>query len=254
MLWLRFAASDNIYFGTLENDIITVWSGDMFDHPTRTDTIYRLSDVRVLTPCEPPKLIGLWNNFHERAVKENLHAPSHPLYFMKGHNCYAATGETIRRPPGYAGMVVFEAELGIVIGKRCCAVDETSALDYVFGYTCVNDVTARELLKLDPAFVHWTRAKGFDTFGVFGPTIATEIDPSKLWVKAIISGEERQNYPVMDMIFSPAQIVSLMSHDMTLEPGDVIACGTSVGAGALTEGDSVVVEIEGIGRLENTFR
>jgi 2-keto-4-pentenoate hydratase/2-oxohepta-3-ene-1,7-dioic acid hydratase in catechol pathway len=108
-------------------------------------------------------------------------------------------------------------------------------------------------MRLDPAFVHWTRAKSFDSFGVFGPAIATGLDPSELRVRAVISGEERQNYPVSDMFFSPAEIVSRISHDMTLEPGDVIACGTSVGAGALNDGDTVEVVIDGVGRLVNRF-
>jgi 2-keto-4-pentenoate hydratase/2-oxohepta-3-ene-1,7-dioic acid hydratase in catechol pathway len=108
-------------------------------------------------------------------------------------------------------------------------------------------------MRLDPAFVHWTRAKSFDSFGVFGPAIATGLDPAGLRVRAVISGAERQNYPVSDMFFSPAEIVSRISYDMTLEPGDIIACGTSVGAGALADGDTVEVAIDGVGRLINRF-
>ena len=150
--------------------------------------------------------------------------------------------------------MVFEAELGIVIGRRVSAIDAVAAPAAIFGYTCVNDVTARDLMRLDPAFVHWTRAKGFDSFGVFGPVIATGLDPAQLRVRAVVSGEERQNYPVSDMFFSPAEIVSRISHDMTLEPGDVIACGTSVGAGPLCDSDTVEVAIDGIGKLTNLFR
>jgi 2-keto-4-pentenoate hydratase/2-oxohepta-3-ene-1,7-dioic acid hydratase in catechol pathway len=117
----------------------------------------------------------------------------------------------------------------------------------------VNDVTARDVMRLDPAFVHWTRAKSFDTFGVFGPVITTGLDPATLHVRAVISGEERQNYPVADMFFSPVEIVSRISHDMTLETGDVIACGTSVGAGPLAAGDTVEVVIDGVGALVNCF-
>lgn len=251
--WLRFEADGSEHIGTLENDTVTVWSGDLFANPQRTSRSYPLAAVRILAPCRPSKLIGLWNNFHERAAKEGLQHPVHPPYFIKGANCYAAHGEPIHRPTGYAGMVVFEAELGIVIGRRTTAVSVQDAPAAIFGYTCVNDVTARELLRLDPAFVHWTRAKSFDTFGVFGPVIATGLDPSNLRVRAIVAGEERQNYPVSDMFFAPAEIVSLLSHDMTLEPGDVIACGTSVGAGAMQDGDTVEVAIDGIGRLINRF-
>jgi len=209
--------------------------------------------VRILVPCAPAKLIGLWHNFHERAAKEGLARPAHPLYFLKAPNCHAAHGEPIRRPAGYSGAVVFEAELGIVIGRRARALDVAEAPGAIFGYTCVNDVTARDLMRLDPAFTHWTRAKSFDSFGVFGPTIATGIDPDALRVRALVDGEARQDYPVADMFFSPARIVSLISHDMTLEPGDVIACGTSVGAGPLNDGQTVEVVIDGIGRLTNRF-
>jgi 2-keto-4-pentenoate hydratase/2-oxohepta-3-ene-1,7-dioic acid hydratase in catechol pathway len=123
----------------------------------------------------------------------------------------------------------------------------------IFGYTCVNDVTARDLLRLDPTFVHWTRAKSFDGFGIFGPVIASGIDPTDLRIRAVISGQERQNYPVSDMFFSPLEIVSRLSHDMTLEPGDVIACGTGIGAGPMQSGDTVEIAIDGVGRLINVF-
>lgn len=251
--WLRFAADGAEYFGTLDGNTVTAWRGDLFADPQPTDRRFPLDAVRVLPPCRPGKLIGLWNNFHERAAKEGLQRPVHPPYFIKGANCYAAHGDTIRRPAGYAGMVVFEAELGIVIGRRTTAASVADAPAAIFGYTCVNDVTARDLLRLDPAFQHWTRAKSFDSFGVFGPVIAAGLDPASLRVRARVNGEERQNYPVSDMFFSPAAIVSHLSHDMTLEPGDVIACGTSVGAGPLQGGDTVEVAIDGIGRLINRF-
>ena len=252
--WLRFAADGAEYFGTLDGDTTTAWQGDLFADPQPTDRRFPLDAVRVLPPCRPGKLIGLWNNFHERAAKEGLQRPVHPPYFIKGANCYAAHGDTIRRPAGYAGMVVFEAELGIVIGRRTTAISVADAPAAIFGYTCVNDVTARDLLRIDPAFQHWTRAKSFDSFGVFGPVIAAGLDSTiaaNLRVRALVNGEEHQNYPVSDMFFSPAEIVSHLSHDMTLEPGDVIACGTSVGAGPLQAGDTVEVAIDGIGRLVN---
>ena len=252
-LWMRFEAEGAEHFGTLEGDSLTAWRGDMFADPHPTALRFPLKEVRVLTPCKPGKMIGLWNNFRERAEKEGLQAPAHPLYFLKADSCFAAHGETILRPTGYAGMVVFEAELGIVIGRRSSCIHPAAAPAAIFGYTCVNDVTARDLMRVDPAFVHWTRAKSFDSFGVFGPAIATGLDPSGLRVRAVISGEEKQNYPVSDMFFSPAEIVSRISHDMTLQAGDVIACGTSVGAGALDDGDTVEVVIDGVGRLVNHF-
>jgi len=141
-----------------------------------------------------------------------------------------------------------------VIGKPCNNVSDEEAADYVFGYTCINDVTAADIISKDPTFAQWSRAKSFDTFGVFGPVIATGLDPDTLVVRTVLNGSERQNYPVSDMIFSPLQIVSRVSRDMTLLPGDIIACGTSVGVGPMRGArDSVEVSIEGIGKLSNTL-
>lgn len=251
--WVRFEAEGAIRFGTLQGDSITEYTGDMFDTPQTSGQVFLTSDVRVVSPCEPTKMIGLWNNFHERAKLENLHKPEHPLYFLKPANSFAGEGEHIPRPIDYTGMVVFEGELGIVIGKTCRNVSPEDAPAYIFGYTCVNDVTARDMLKLDPAFVHWSRAKGSDNFGVFGPCIATSLEPQELYVRVELNGEEKQNYPVADMFFAPYEIVSRISHDMTLEAGDVIACGTSVGVCGMQDGDEVVVSIEGVGRLTNRF-
>jgi 2-keto-4-pentenoate hydratase/2-oxohepta-3-ene-1,7-dioic acid hydratase in catechol pathway len=251
--WLRFEIAGIEGFGTLSGDTVIEWQGDMFAAPQPTGRRHRLADVSLRMPCRPSKMIGLWNNFHERAVKEGLQRPAHPLYFLKSNNSFATHGDVIRRPAGYKGPVVFEAELGIVIGRRCAHLSVAEAAAAIFGYTCVNDVTARDLMRLDPAFVHWTRAKGFDSFGVFGPVIATDLDPAGLRVRAIVSGEQKQDYAVTDMFFSPHEIVSRLSQDMTLEAGDVIACGTSVGAGAMKDGDTVEIAIDGIGSLVNRF-
>jgi 2-keto-4-pentenoate hydratase/2-oxohepta-3-ene-1,7-dioic acid hydratase in catechol pathway len=251
--WLRFSVAGAEHYGTVDGEAVTEWSGELFGEGRPTDRRHALTDVRPLMPCHPSKLIGLWNNSRERAIKEGLSPPAHPPYFLKAASSYAGHGETIRRPKGYAGQVVFEAELGIVIGKRCAAVTVDAAPAAIFGYTCVNDVTARDLLRLDPSFVHWTRAKSFDGFGVFGPVIASGIDPTTLRIRAVVSGQERQNYPVSDMFFSPVEIVSRLSQDMTLEPGDIIACGTGVGAGPMDRGDTVEIVIDGIGRLLSCF-
>jgi 2-keto-4-pentenoate hydratase/2-oxohepta-3-ene-1,7-dioic acid hydratase in catechol pathway len=251
--WLRYTHQGAIGFGTLEGESVRVHAGDMFAAPTATGEALGLADVQLLAPCVPSKMPALWNNFYERAAKEGQAIPAHPLYFLKGNNSFCAHGTVIRKPAGFDGKVVFEAELGIVIGKTCTAVSEANALSHVFGYTCVNDVTAADWLRIDPSFMHWVRAKSFDTFCPFGPVIATGIDPAGLRVKAVLDGQERQNYPVADMIFSPARLVSLISQDMTLMPGDVIACGTSVGAGSMKPGSSIRVEIAGIGVLENRY-
>jgi ketopantoate reductase/2-keto-4-pentenoate hydratase/2-oxohepta-3-ene-1,7-dioic acid hydratase in catechol pathway len=252
--WIRFERQEQTGFGTLDGETITVHDGDMFQNPRPTAETVPLSSVRVLTPCAPTKMICLWNNFHALAQRLNVAEPDEPLYFLKSPSAFLAHGETIRRPRSYSGNVVYEGELGIVIGRRCSNVTEDEAADYVFGYTCINDVTAADIIGKDPTFAQWARAKSFDTFGVFGPVIATGLDPSGLSVRTVIEGTERQNYPVSDMIFPPLRLVSLLSRDMTLLPGDVIACGTSIGVGAMRGASNAIeVAIEGIGTLRNTF-
>jgi 2-keto-4-pentenoate hydratase/2-oxohepta-3-ene-1,7-dioic acid hydratase in catechol pathway len=251
--WLRYDAGGGTAFGTLEGGTITRYDGDLFGAHEATGETIALDRVRLLPPTEPTKFIGLWNNFAALAEKLDLTIPSEPLYFIKGSNSYAASGEPIRQPRSYDGRVVFEAELGIVIGRRCGDADEAEAEGAIFGYTCVNDVTAFDVLNRDPAFAQWTRAKSYDTFGIFGPVVATGLDPERLTIRALLDGEERQNYPASDMIFKPAQLVSLISRDMTLMPGDVIACGTSIGAGKMKPGSTIEVEIAGIGTLRNRF-
>lgn len=233
---------------------VTAHYGDMYSRPMATDTILPLNDIKLLTPSHPTKMIGLWNNFYSRATEEGCEKPLHPLYFMKANGSLSATGQTIRQPPSYDGPVAFEGELGIVIGKLCANVSETNAEHYIFGYTCVNDVTARGVMREDPSFVQWTRAKSFDTFGAVGPVIATDLNVSTLEVRTLVNGIEQQNYPVNDMFFLPHQIVSRLSQDMTLYPGDVIACGTSIGTGPMLPGCTVEVKIEGIGTLVNDFK
>lgn len=256
--WLRFRHQGSVGFGTLEGTTINVHAGDMFAGCSATGQTLALADVTLLAPCVPSKMPALWNNFHERAAKEGNPIPAHPLYFLKSNNSFCAHGDAIRKPPQFNGKVIFEAELGIVIGKRASHVSVADAPAFIFGYTCVNDVTAVEILREDKTFEQWTRSKGFDTFGPFGPVITTGIDPNDLRIKAVLvqpTGEvqERQNYPVADMVFSPAEQVSRISQDMTLEPGDIIACGTSVGAGAMKPGSVIRIDIAGVGLLENRY-
>ena len=198
-------------------------------------------------------MIALWNNFHAMRIKADLPVPENPLFLLKAPNSFLATGETIRRPAPSDGKVVYEGELGIVIGKSCSGVSEADAGSYIFGYTCINDVTAIELLKADATFDQWTRAKSFDTFGVFGPVVATGLDPATLSIRTVLNDQQRQDYPVSDLIFQPSAIVSAISQDMTLHPGDVICCGTSVGVGSMKPGSTVAVTIDGIGTLRNRY-
>jgi 2-keto-4-pentenoate hydratase/2-oxohepta-3-ene-1,7-dioic acid hydratase in catechol pathway len=251
--WIRVEHDGAEKFGTLDNDTITVYQGEMFDSPVPTNERIDAGSAKLLTPTKASKMVCLWNNFGMLAAKLNLATPEEPLYFLKSTTAFLPGGGTIRKPPSYDGKVIFEGELGIVIGKECCGVSERDAPDYIFGYTCVNDVTAIELLNKDSSFAQWTRAKSFDTFGVFGPVVATDLDPDNLVVKSILNGSERQNYPVSDMTFRPFRLVSMISQDMRLLPGDVIACGTNVGVGSMRPGSTIEISIEGVGVLANTY-
>ncbi|MCC7216010.1 MAG: fumarylacetoacetate hydrolase family protein [Burkholderiales bacterium] len=251
--WIRFAEDGVPGFGRLDGTTISVCSGDMFGSPAPTGRTLGLDAVVVLTPTAAGKMIALWNNFRALAAKLGNPVPSEPLYFIKGNSSYLPTGETIRTPKSYRGKVVYEGELGIVIGRTCRGVSEAEAQRNIFGYTCINDVTAADILHRDSTFAQWTRAKSFDTFGVFGPVVATGLDPMRLSIRTVLDGQERQNYPVSDMVFPPATLVSLISQDLTLDPGDVIACGTSVGVGSMKPGSTVEVAIDGIGVLVNRF-
>jgi 2-keto-4-pentenoate hydratase/2-oxohepta-3-ene-1,7-dioic acid hydratase in catechol pathway len=248
--WLRYLHDGASGFGRLDGETIQVHAGDLFADPTPTGATLSLSEVTVDLPCRPSKYIALWNNFHASAEKQGLTRPDVPLYFVKPASCYLASGQTITAPEG-VGRLLFEGELGIVIGRRGRDLTPETAAAHIFGYTCVNDVTALETLKADPSFVHWTRSKGFDGFGPFGPVIATDIEPEVLDVAVRVNGRERQRYPLADMMRRPAELVAELSRDMTLEPGDLIACGTSVGSGPIPRGATVEVEIAGIGVLSN---
>ena len=250
--WVRFQEGDTVRFGTLEGERVRVWHGNMFEYPQRGDRTIALADLRLLTPVQPTKVIALSNNFKALGAKLNLAEPAEPLYLVKTPNSYLEPGGTIRHPGGGA-KVVFEGELGIVIGKTCKQVAERDAMAHVFGFTCANDVTVADILNRDASFAQWVRAKGFDTFCPFGPAVASGLDPEKLRVRTLLDGEVRQDYPVSDMRFSVAQLVSLISQDMSLLPGDIILCGTSVGVGSMKPGSTVEVEIAGIGRLSNRF-
>ncbi|MFN3869525.1 MAG: fumarylacetoacetate hydrolase family protein [Hyphomicrobiaceae bacterium] len=252
--WVRFEKDGEAGFGTLDAEVITVHRGDMFSGATATGGRVSLGEVRLLTPCVPSKMICLWNNFRALAAKLAAPIPTAPLYLLKPTTSFIGSGEAVRRPPSYSGKIVFEGELGIVIGERLSDANEAEAATGIFGYTCVNDITAADIINADPSFPQWARAKGFDTFGAFGPAIATGLDVAGASIRTVLNGTERQNYPVADMIFPPARLVSLLSADMTLLPGDVIACGTSVGVGVMKEpGNVVEVSIDGIGTLSNTL-
>ncbi len=252
VLWARFRTHDGrIGFGTLEGERLTPHDGDLFNSPRPSGAAVPKDSVTLLAPCEPSKMIALWNNFGALSAKLNVPAPAHPLFLIKPGTSVIGPGEPIRRPAGYAGKIAFEGELGIVVGRRAKEVPIEDAEAHILGYTCVNDVTAAEVLNENPDFAQWCRAKGYDSFGCMGPVIATHLDLAGARVVTCVGGAERQNYPLSDMIMTPAELISRLSHDMTLLPGDVIACGTSLGVGSIRDGASVEISIEGIGTLVN---
>ncbi len=190
--------------------------------------------------------------FRALAEKLELSRPEAPLFLIKPANTYRPSGASIPVPEA-SGRALYEGELAIVIGKAARDVSEAEAMDHVFGFTCINDVTSAAILKADASFTQWARAKGLDGFGPFGPVVATGLDPETLTVRTLVNGRERQNFPISDMLMPVARLVSLLSQGMTLEPGDLIACGTSVGSGPIPKGATVEVVIDGIGTLTNRF-
>lgn len=250
--WVRFEHQGQEQLGLLQGDQILVHHGDLYAGARPTAEVLALAQVRLRRPVQPTKVIALWNNFMALAAKLGLQDPAEPLYLIKSPNSYLDPEGTIRQP-SQVGKVVFEGELGIVIGKTATQVSEAQALSHVFGYTCANDVTHADILNRDATFAQWVRAKGFDTFCPLGPCVATGLQPEQLVVTTRLNGEVRQHYPISDMRFSVARLVSAISADMTLYPGDVILCGTSVGVGSMKPGSTVEVSIEGIGTLRNRF-
>jgi 2-keto-4-pentenoate hydratase/2-oxohepta-3-ene-1,7-dioic acid hydratase in catechol pathway len=258
MRWIRFLDSNGSPgLGTLDDDdpaTIVVQHGELFAQTFATRQRKRVDEVTVLPPCQPTKMVGLWNNSRSVAIKQGWPTPSEPLYFFKPPSSFASHCGMIRRPASYGGHIVYEGELGVVIGTTCTDVALSDVDDVVFGYTCVNDITALGLINATPQFAQWSRAKGFDTFGAFGPVISTDINPDLVRIRTTVGGKVRQDYDATDLIFSPRQIVSLISRDMTLCPGDVIACGTSTGVLPMRPGVPVEVHINGIGELTNVLQ
>ena len=251
--WVRFSHQGESGFGTLNGDQIQPHAGNMFSDPRPQGAPKALAEVELLSPCQPSKFFALWNNFRAAAEKNGWAQPDEPLYFLKSANSFSAHERDVPRPGSFGGRLLYEGELGLVIGKRGKNIAPDQAASHVFGVTCVNDVTALDLLRADSSFEQWTRAKSFDGFTPFGPCIATGLAIEHLRVRTLLNGRERQNYPVSDMFFSPLDLVSRLSRDVTLEPGDIISCGTSLGALPWSAGVSVEVHIEGVGILRNSL-
>ncbi|MGB7545651.1 MAG: fumarylacetoacetate hydrolase family protein [Methanothrix sp.] len=209
--------------------------------------LLRPEDVTLLPPCQPSKIVCVGLNYVQHAQELKMPLPEEPILFLKPPSAILPPGGEIIYPPS-SRQVDYEGELAIVIGKRCRDVPADEADKYILGYTCFNDVTARDLQKKDG---QWTRAKSFDTFAPFGPGIV-RIDPSKANIMTRVNGCTVQNSNTSDLIFSVPQLVQFISAVMTLESGDLIATGTPPGVGPLQKGDCVEVEIEGIGTLRNS--
>jgi len=231
------------------SETVTVIHGDpFFNGVERTSVKHKLDDVRLLAPIIPrSKVIGVGRNYAEHAAELGNEVPAQPLLFLKPNTAVVGPGDPVVLPE-FSEEVSFEAELCVVIGRICKDVPEERVDDVIFGYTCGNDLTARDVQKTD---LQWARAKGFDTSAPLGPWIETELDPEDLDVKGWLNGELRQDGNTKDMIRSVRELVSIVSQAFTLLPGDVIMTGTPAGVGLVSEGDRYEIEIEGIGRLSN---
>lgn len=220
----------------------------LFEPHTQTGRSWPLSEIRLLAPSEPSKIVCVGRNYAAHAAELGNDVPKEPLIFLKPPSAILAPEEPIILTP-HSQRVDHEGELAIIMARRCRHLADTEAVwPYILGYTCLNDVTARDLQKKD---VQYTRAKGFDTFCPFGPWIETDLDLSRARVETCVNGQKRQSAPVSEMIFSVETIVRWISQMMTLEPGDVIATGTPSGIGPLAAGDVVEVSVAGIGTLRN---
>ena len=227
-----------------------IFDSGRFDPETAVDFV-PLSEARLLAPVQPSKIVCVGRNYREHAAELGNPMPTEPLLFLKAPSSLVGDGSAIELP-AVSQRVEHEGELAVVIGRTCSRVsDAENPLDYVLGYTCLNDVTARDLQKRD---VQFTRAKSFDTFCPVGPVVETELDPLDLQVETRVNGEVRQRGRTSVMAFPVPYLIRYVSHIMTLVPGDIISTGTPAGVGPLADGDVCEVEVEGVGVLRNTVR
>jgi len=255
---IRCEYDGRVYYGRLDGDNVIL----SYDIPTirvsggkkevfwnTEEQTVPLSHVRLEAPCMPKKAVCVGLNYRDHADEFRQTIPSSPVLFIKPSTSLLSPGKAIQYP-SMSKRVDYEAELVVVIGKLAKNIAENEALDYVLGYTCGNDVTARDL---QPQNGQWTVAKSFDTFMPLGPWIETDLDPSNLHIRSLLNGEVRQSSSTANLIFNVPSLIAYISQIMTLEPGDVIMTGTPSGVGPMKKGDHIVVEIEGIGKLENTI-
>jgi 2-keto-4-pentenoate hydratase/2-oxohepta-3-ene-1,7-dioic acid hydratase in catechol pathway len=248
MRFVRFQVDGGIRYGVVEGDEVRDLLRPFFEGATPMQTTRPLAEVDLLPPCRPSKMLCLGLNYRDHAEEMGKPLPEEPILFLKPATALAGPGQPIVYPR-MAGRVDHEAELAVVIGRRCRNVTPKKADEVIFGYTCFNDVTARDLQAKDG---QWSRAKGFDTFGVLGPWIETDPgDPDDLAVACRVNGEVRQSSRTDQLVFDCRSVVCWASRIMTLEAGDVIATGTPSGIGPVEPGDRVEAAIEGIGVLVN---
>jgi 2-keto-4-pentenoate hydratase/2-oxohepta-3-ene-1,7-dioic acid hydratase in catechol pathway len=241
MRLVRFQADEKTFFGRIDGGEILPLNGETFAQE------YVLEDVRLLAPCCPTKIVAVGLNYRDHAEELNLELPEEPLLFLKPSSSLIGPGDPIILPP-QSVRVDYEAELAVVIAQTARNVPYEQAQNYILGYTCLNDVTARDLQQKDG---QWTRAKGFDTFCPIGPWIETDIDASDLGISLLLNGKIKQESRTSNLIFNTFRLVEFISHVMTLMPGDVIATGTTSGIGPMKQGDTVEVRVEAIGSLIN---
>lgn len=247
MIIIRFQTSTGPQFGILEGETVYRAEGGYATGFQSGQAVGGLGQITLLSPCQPTKIVALGRNYAAHAAEHGADVPSQPLIFLKPPSAVIGPGEPIVCPP-QSQQVEHEAELAVVIGRPARRVTAAHAWGYILGYTCANDVTARDLQRSDG---QWSRAKGFDTFAPLGPWIVTELDPGDLAVTCRVNGQVKQQASTADMVFKIAQLVEFITAVMTLEPGDVILTGTPEGVSPIQPGDVVEVEIQGIGALRN---
>ncbi|BCV23819.1 fumarylacetoacetate hydrolase family protein [Gelria sp. Kuro-4] len=251
MRLVRFLAEGKVSYGILAGEKVRLLAGDPFQGETgvREEEI-PLAAVQLLAPCVPSKIVAVGLNYADHAAETGQPLPEQPMLFLKPPTAVVGPEEPVLYPAG-VGRVDYEAELAVVIRDRTKAASPEEAAAHILGYTCLNDVTARDLQVKD---VQWTRSKSYDTFAPLGPWIETELDPGDLAIKLTVNGVLKQNSSTRFMIFKVPQLVSFISQVMTLVPGDVIATGTPPGIGPVKPGDVMTVTIAGIGSLTNPVK
>ena len=248
MKLLRFSSPDQSGWGILDGEQVQVASGCPYQGTLRpTAQSIPLHDIHWLPPATPSKIVCIGSNYRKHCLEMGRMVPDTPKLFLKPPSALIGNGQHIRLPSG-VGRVDFEGELAVVVGRRATRISPAAVSEYLLGFTILNDVTARELQRKD---VQFTRAKGFDTFCPVGPWLVLGIEPGDLRIQTHVNNTLRQNSSTADMVFSVQDLVSFISHVMTLEPGDIISTGTPSGVGPLEPGDTVAVTIEKIGTLEN---